>query len=112
MKSVAEQKKQLCERTKQKKRELSNSDVTVRNFSPNSIIVKGQMVMKNPMGGDMLSKMERARQTQEQFKRAVDKKFEVQQQKMLEAREVKSKLAESRPALRAPSIKELEKKEA
>ena len=56
--------------------------------------------------------MERARQTQEQFKRAVDKKFEVQQQKVLEAREVKSKLAESRSALRAPSIQSLEKKEA
>lgn len=48
--------------------------------------------------------MERARQTQEQFKRAVDKKFEVQQQKVLEAREVKSKLAESRSVLKAPSI--------
>ena len=42
----------------------------------------------------------------------MDKKFEVQQQKVQEAREVKSKLAESRSALRAPSIKSLEKKEA
>ena len=68
--------------------------------------------MKNKMGDDLLSKMERARKTQEQFKRAVAIKFEVQQQKVLEAREVKSKLAESRPALRAASIKSLEKKEA
>ena len=61
MLSVAEEKKQLGELTKQKKQELSNSDVTVRNFSPNSIILKGQLVMKNKFGDDMVSKKERAR---------------------------------------------------
>ena len=61
MLSVAEEKKQLGELTKQKKQELSNSDVTVRNFSPSSIILKGQLVMKNKFGDDMVSKKERAR---------------------------------------------------
>ena len=61
MQSVAEEKKQLSEFTKQKKQELSNSNVTVRNFSPSSIILKGQLVMKNKGGDDMVSKKERAR---------------------------------------------------
>ena len=46
----------------------------------------------------------------------MDKKFEVQQQKVLEAREAiferKSRLADTQHAQRAQSIKSLEKKEA